>query len=114
MTTASWLLGWGLRRGDARAIDVRDAMVLTALVYLLFAVVGAVAFAPVASPADSFFEAMPGFTTTGLTVMDVDELPGACCSSSRWIGGAGIIALPLVVLAGPGSAGAQLYAAEFG
>lgn len=117
MAAASWLLGWVLRRGDAGALGVRDAMVLTALAYLLFAVVGAVAFLPVASPVDSFFEAMSGFTTTGLTVMDVDGLPRSLLffrGYSQWIGGAGIIVLSLVVLAGPGSAGAQLYAAEFG
>lgn len=113
----SWLLGLLLRRGSAPPLGVREAMVLTALAYLVFAAVGAIAFSGVVGPVDAFFESMSGFTTTGLTVMDVGELPRSLLfyrGYSQWIGGAGIIVLSLVVLAGPGSAGAKLYTAEFG
>lgn len=114
---ASWSLGWLLRRRGVRSLGTREAMVLTALAYLLFAGVGAVAFVFVAGPVDAFFEAMSGFTTTGLTVMPVDELPRSLLffrSYTQWIGGAGIIVLSLVVLTGPGSAGKQLYTVGLG
>ncbi|HVM19457.1 MAG TPA: TrkH family potassium uptake protein [Egibacteraceae bacterium] len=110
-------LGWLLRRAPRRALGLREAMALTAAAYVLFALAGATAFLRVAGPTDAFFEAMSGFTTTGLTVMDVEALPRSLLffrGYSQWLGGAGIIVLSLVVLAGPGSAGAKLYAAEFG
>lgn len=117
MAALSWAVGWALRRHGAQQLGLREALALTALAYLLFATVGAVAFVPVAGPADAFFEAMSGFTTTGLTVMPVDELPRSLLffrGYSQWLGGAGIIVLTLVVLAEPGSTGKQLYTAEFG
>lgn len=113
----SWLVGRLLRRAPPTPLGLREAMVLMALAYLLFAAVGAVAFGGVAAPVDAFFEAMSGYTTTGLTVMDVEALPRSLLffrGYSQWIGGAGIIVLSLVVLTGPGSAGAKLYSAEFG
>jgi trk system potassium uptake protein TrkH len=113
----SWLLGRLLRRGRPPPLGLREAMALMAFAYLLFAAGGAIAFAGVAGPVDAFFEAMSGYTTTGLTVMDVEVLPDSLLffrGYSQWIGGAGIIVLSLVVLTGPGSAGARLYSAELG
>lgn len=117
MAALAWVVGWGARRREAPALGLREALALTALAYLLFAAVGAVAFLPVAGPDDAFFEAMSGFTTTGLTVMPVDELPRSLLffrGYSQWLGGAGIVVLSLVVLAEPGSTGKQLYTAGFG
>lgn len=117
MAAGSGGTGWALRRTAAVPLPLREAMAVTALAYVIFAGVGAVAFLPSVGPLDALFESMSGFTTTGLTVMDVEMLPRSLLffrSFSQWVGGAGIIVLSLVVLAGPGSAGAKLYAAEFG
>lgn len=117
MAAGSGGSGWALRRVAAVPLPLREAMAVTALAYVIFAGVGAVAFLPSVGPLDALFESMSGFTTTGLTVMDVETLPRSLLffrSFSQWVGGAGIIVLSLVVLAGPGSAGAKLYAAEFG
>lgn len=106
-----------LRRGPPPPLRLREAMALAALAYLLFAVGGAVAFLGVAGPVDAFFESMSGFTTTGLSVTDPEALPRSLVllrALSQWIGGAGIILLSIVVLSGPGSAAARLYAAELG
>ncbi len=105
------------RQGRARELAVREALVVTALTYFVFALIGAVAFLPVASFVDGFFEAMSGFTTTGLSVLDVATLPPSLLlfrAYSQWIGGVGVIVLSLVVLIGPGRGAFRLYASEFG
>lgn len=109
--------GWFATRGEPPALELREAMALAALSYLVAAVAGAIGFLGVAGPVDAFFESMSGFTTTGLTVMDVEELPQSLLllrALSQWIGGGGVIVLSLVVLAGPGSSAMRLYTAEFG
>ncbi|MGB5267303.1 MAG: hypothetical protein WBN30_11975, partial [Polyangiales bacterium] len=65
---------WG-RRLLPKDLHLREAFVVTALAYPLFALAGAIAFLPVAPFIDGFFESMSGFTTTGLTVLDAGALP---------------------------------------
>lgn len=98
-------------------LEVREGLVVTALAYLLFALAGTLPFWQVAPFADSFFESMSGFTTTGLSVLDLNGLPTSLLffrAYSQWLGGAGIIILSLVLLLGPGQAAFTLYASEFG
>jgi len=64
---------WG-RALLPKDLHLREALVVTALAYPLFALAGAIAFLPVAPFIDGFFESMSGFTTTGLTVVDVEFL----------------------------------------
>lgn len=112
-----WSAGWLCRRGEPRELRLREAIVITALAYLVFAAAGAVAFLSVTGPVDAFFEAMSGFTTTGLSLLEPAGLPPSLLffrAFSQWVGGAGIIILSLVVLAGHGSAASRLYASEFG
>ncbi|MDH3359999.1 MAG: TrkH family potassium uptake protein [Desulfobulbaceae bacterium] len=98
-------------------LEIREGLVVTALAYLLFALIGSLPFCKVAPFADSFFEAMSGFTTTGLSVLDLNHLPTSLLffrAYSQWIGGAGIIILSLVLLLGPGQTSFTLYTSEFG
>jgi len=93
-----------------------EAVVVTALAYLLFSILGAVLFLPVAPFVDGLFEAMSGITTTGLSVMPVESLPGTLLffrSYSQWIGGAGIVIVSLLLI-GPGKSAFRLYASEYG
>lgn len=109
-------VGWPLSRVRRAGIGMREAVVVTTLAYLLFALVGAIAFLPHAPYVDGVFEAMSGFTTTGLTLMDVERLPFTLLffrAASQWVGGAGIVVISLVVLIGPGRAAFRLYAAEY-
>ena len=60
---------------------------------------------------------MSGVTSTGLSVLNVTELPRSLLffrAWSQWVGGAGIVVLSLVVLIGPGNAAFRLYDSEFG
>jgi trk system potassium uptake protein TrkH len=114
------ILGFGIyrrRESSARELKLTDGLVVTALSYLLFGLVNAGAFLPVTSFIDGFFETMSGFTTTGLTVLDVGAAPRTLLffrSYAQWIGGLGIIILSLAILLRPGKAIFQLYSTEFG
>ena len=66
--------------------------------------------------ADSFFETMSGFTTTGATVISgLDHLPRGILfwrAFTHWLGGMGVIVLAIAVLPVLGVGGMQLYKAE--
>jgi len=68
------------------------------------------------SYADSFFESMSGFTTTGATILQDFSRYGRSFflwrSMTQWFGGLGVIALFVVVLPQLGIAGRQLLFAE--
>lgn len=113
---AAFAIGWLGRRVSTPPLGQREALVTTALAYPMLALVAAVGYLPVAGPADAVFEALSGFTTTGLTVMSEETLPTSVAffrSFSQWLGGAGIAIIYLAVLAGPRSAASRLYMADF-
>ena len=117
ITASAFLLGQIGRRGPSRNIEAREALVVTALIYLAFTLLGAFVFLPFGTYLDGLFETMSGITTTGLSVMPVTALPSSLLffrALSQWLGGVGIIVLSLVVLFGPGRAAFKLYASEFG
>ncbi len=98
-------------------LEPREALLVTALFYLLFALVGAIAFLPKMSYLNAVFESMSGFTTTGLSVASVDSLPTTLLffrSFAQWVGGAGIVVLSMVILARPGGMALRLFASEYG
>lgn len=110
-------IGWVCRRGHEPDLNMNEALVVTGLAYLVFAFVGAVPFLPHAPLVDALFESMSGFTTTGLTVVPLEGVPASLLffrAFSQWVGGAGIIILSLVVLAGSGLSWTRLYGLEFG
>jgi len=118
--------------GEAR---LRHAMLTAALAWLIVPLVGALPFvliavaagararlaiglAPFRDLAGAFFEAVSGFTGTGLSMAArPDLLPHALQwwrSFTEWIGGMGVIVVVLTILAGPkpGLAMYSLYYAE--
>ncbi len=108
---------WNLNIFNDEEIKLIDALIVTALVYLMFSLVGAVPFLPVKSFMDGFFEAMSGFTTTGLTMVNETTLSPTLHffrAYSQWLGGMGIIVLSLAILLRPGKGAFKLYASEFG
>ena len=117
MAVGAYLVG-ALRVFFKRStLELKEAFVVTALAYLVFGLVGSLAFLPVGSFIDGFFEAMSGFTTTGLSVMESEELPATLLffrSYCQWIGGAGIMILSLAVLLTPGRSAFRLFTSEYG
>lgn len=101
-------------------LDRQNALIVTALVWLVVSIVGAVPLSlsgHYGTFLDAVFDAMSGFTTSGLTlVQDLDHLPLA---HNMWrhlthlIGGQGIIVAVLTLAFGMRGGGAvSLYQAE--
>ena len=71
---------------------------------------------PYADFTSAFFEAVSGFTGTGLTMaLRPDLLPKTLQwwrSFMEWVGGMGVIVVMITILAGPGISAATLYYAE--
>ncbi len=114
--------------------ELKHGMIIAALGWMLVAALGSLPFVLTAlfaegkgasetllyfkDPASAFFEAVSGYTGTGLTmVARADLLPKTLQwwrSFTEWIGGMGVIVLMLAILAGPrpGAARHSLYYAE--
>lgn len=119
---------------NAGEAELKHGMIIAALGWLLVAALGSLPFVLTAmlaegkgasetllyfkDPASAFFEAVSGYTGTGLTMAArADLLPKTLQwwrSFTEWIGGMGVIVLMLAILAGPrpGAARYSLYYAE--
>lgn len=102
-----------------KEISFMHAMVVAALIYPIAAIFGAMPFVKLGmlSFFDASFEAISGFTTTGLTMFsNVENLPRSILlwrSFMQWVGGIGIVVLMLTVLEVSGGATAyRFYQAE--
>lgn len=89
----------------SREMGKREAILLTALVWVILSLFGMLPFILCGSHTDvtnAFFETMSGFTTTGLSVLDsVEVLPHSLIlwrCLLQWIGGLGIILFTLAVI----------------
>jgi trk system potassium uptake protein TrkH len=107
--------------GTLQGVGAREGFLVVALVWLAAAAFGALPYLlsgepQLERPADAFFEAMSGFTTTGATVVtDLGTLPRSLLlwrQFTQWLGGAGIIVLALAVLPRLRIGGRQLLEAE--
>jgi len=111
------LLGVLLRRLVPRKeLDLRRAFAVSALGWLLIALIGGVPYMIAAKTdfLDAYFEAMSGFTTTGISVLTPSLLPKSIIfwrSLTEWIGGMGIVVLFLAIFT-PANVAAKLYIAE--
>ena len=99
-----FLLGNVLRRSlPAISLDLPGSMLMCAVSWLVFSAFGALPFTIGigAGYLDGYFEAMSGFTTTGITVFaGLDELPRSILfwrSLTQWLGGLGILSLFLAL-----------------
>lgn len=98
----------------------REGFMLTALVWVVFSFFGMIPFMICRTPlclTDAFFEAMSGFTTTGVTTLTDLELVSHGIhlwrAMMQWIGGMGIILFTLAVLPMLNSSGGmQMFNAE--
>ncbi len=99
------------------ALELKEALVTTALFYVVFSLIGSIPFLKVTSFLNGLFESLSGFTTTGLSVLDVSKLSNSLLffrAYSQWIGGAGIVVLSLAILLRSGGAALKLYSSESG
>jgi len=86
-----------------KEIDATGSMLICALGWIFISAIGAIPYIFIidASIIDSFFEAVSGFTTTGITVFSgLDAMPYSLLfwrALTQWIGGLGILSLFLVI-----------------
>ncbi len=102
----------------AREPEYKHAMVCAALVWLVVPAFSAIPFIWIEgmSPLDSYFEAMSGWTGTGLTMIphpsQLTHTIQFWRSLMQWVGGVGVIVLMLSILTRPGTGAYALYKAE--
>lgn len=116
LIVAGGLIWWRLKPRDTHfSLSLQEAMVVILLVWLTAGLLGAL---PLMVGLDltftqAAFESTSGWTTTGLSVVDVTETPRIFLfyrSLIQMAGGAGFVVIAVAVLAGP--AGAGLTSAE--
>ena len=100
-----------------RPLKTTGALIVVSLGWILVSLLGALPFVfeLQASFLDSFFEAMSGFTTTGITMFTgLDHMPASILlwrSMTQWVGGLGILTL-FLFLVFSGGAAHRLFSAE--
>lgn len=97
-------------------ISTKSAIIIASGGWLLVSAIGTIPYFSInMSPLDAFFESVSGFTTTGMTLIDViEKVPKSIVfwrSFTQWVGGIGIIFLFTVFLKG-GIGTWRLYAVE--
>ncbi len=100
----SFLLGIVLRsKFKLEMLDTTGSMLMCALGWLFISAIGAIPFVIIngANYLDAYFEAMSGFTTTGITIFSgLDNMPRSILfwrSLTQWLGGIGILSFFLAV-----------------
>ncbi|MDE6609369.1 MAG: TrkH family potassium uptake protein [Muribaculaceae bacterium] len=104
----------------SKSLRKRESVLVTSLTWIVFSIFGMLPFifgSPDMSVSDGFFEAMSGFTTTGVSIVaDPATLSHGILiwrSMMQWIGGLGIILFTLAVIPMLNSAGGvHLYNSE--
>ncbi len=98
--------------------QLKHAMSTAALAWLVIPAISSLIFVFIEgmSPLDSFFEAMSGWTGTGLTMVahpsHLTHTVQFWRSFMQWVGGVGVIVLMVTILASPGTGAFLLYRAE--
>ena len=104
------------------SIKIKEGFLIVVLFWVLLSFLGSFPFMfdinLSMSFADSFFESVSGWTTTGATIIsNLDDLSPSILiyrQLLQWLGGMGIVVLALAILPMLGVGGMQLYKAESG
>lgn len=96
----------------------KESLVIAAIIFPFLALLNAFPFALSTGMnlSDSFFEAVSGITTTGLSVAPAGVGPVFLFARSwlQWIGGIGIVIIVLLVFIHPGTSAFRLFSANVG
>ena len=113
------LVLWGSARGIGTGLAARQAILMTAITWIMLAALGALPFywsGITPTYADAFFESMSGITTTGSTVLtNLDSTPVGFLfwrAILQWLGGLGIVVMAVAVFPMLQIGGMQLFKAE--
>lgn len=105
------------KRFKREPLDLGSAMVLASITFVVISLFGSIPYMEHLGLADSVFESVSGFTTTGLTVVNPESLPFSLLfwrSFTQWIGGVGILVIFILLLSSPGMSSYYMYKAEGG
>ena len=110
---AGFLLWWRLSPRQSISLSMPEGTVIVVFVWAVAALAGAVPFMLVGglSATQAIFEATSGWTTTGLSVMDVEATPRLLLLYRSFIqlgGGAGFVIITISAMAGPSGAGLSM------
>jgi len=101
----SFLAGFVLQKlFKPQKLDVTSSMIVCAIAWLIVSAIGALPFviATRSGYLNAYFEAMSGFTTTGITIFSgLDTMPKSILfwrSLTQWLGGLGILSFFLMVV----------------
>ena len=110
---------------NSEPANFKSAMITAALGWLLISLIGSIPFLMIPynvsnlnymNYLSAYFESMSGWTGTGLTMIENEELLPYTLQFWRtliqWIGGVGVIVLTLSILARPGTGSFVLYRGE--
>ncbi len=103
---------------DAKEPELRHAMIIAAISWLIAPLIGSVPFILVENMPfiDSLFEGMSGWTGTGLTMISNPENLHYTMqfwrSLMQWVGGVGVIVLMVSIITRPGTGLFRLYRSE--
>lgn len=110
---------WFAGRGARGSLYRREALLTVALTWIMLGVFGGLPYlfdGAFSNPADAYFEAISGFTTTGSTVLtNIEGISGALHwwrGMTHWLGGMGVIVLFVAVLPKLGVGGKLLFKTE--
>ena len=122
-TVIALFLGVILDKNFTRGrLNLNEGLSLTAITFIIFSLIGSIPYLYIFAGTsgtlilNSFFEAMSGFTTTGLTVIeDISAVPKSILfwrSETQWLGGIGIIIIFLSILSHLRTSSTSLYEAQ--
>ena len=112
---------WFLTRNVSRSLGKKEGYIVVSFVWIIFSFFGALPFVlsgAIPNFADAYFETMSGFTTTGSSILDANQIDTLGFglhfwrSITQWIGGMGIIVMALAIFPLLGIGGMQLFGAE--
>lgn len=113
------LIAMATRPATPQPLGLRQAYLLTALIWLLLPLFAALPFihgAPGASLTDAYFEAASGITTTGSSVfLGIEQLPRGVLlwrGMLNWMGGLGIVFVAMIFLPVMRVGGMQFFRTE--
>lgn len=107
------LLWWRLTPAERSSLTWQEGTVVILLSWVLAIIVGAIPFVIISGLTftQAIFESTSGWTTTGLSVVDVTQAPYLLLfyrSTIQWAGGAGFVIIMLSTLTGPTGSGLSI------
>ncbi|MCW8920949.1 MAG: potassium transporter, partial [Sedimenticola sp.] len=109
---------WLMSAKHKTQLRTRDGFIIVVILWLVTSVIGSFPFifGLGLSLADSIFESVSAFTTTGATVITgLDELPKSILffrQEMQWLGGIGVVVSAIALLPMLGIGGMQMFKAE--